>query len=59
MTSQHQDDCGCVFCRDEPQLQITVHQDDGTGNCTACGTEWPAECAVEKNAVWVAEVGHE
>jgi hypothetical protein len=40
-------------------IQYTIHQDDGTGHCTACGTEWPAECAVEKQAVWVAEASHE
>ena len=31
-----------------------IHQDDGTGHCTACGTAWPDDCEVEKNAVWVA-----
>lgn len=35
---------------------VTVHQDDGSGHCTACGTAWPTECIVEKQAVWVAEV---
>jgi hypothetical protein len=36
-------------------IEYEVHQDDGTGHCTTCGTTWPTECAVEKNAVWVAE----
>jgi len=33
----------------------TIHQDDGEGRCTACGTVWPTECVVEQLAVWVAE----
>lgn len=33
-----------------------VHMNDGNGLCTACGTTWPSECALEKNAVWFAEV---
>jgi hypothetical protein len=37
-------------------ISYEVHQDDGTGHCTTCHTEWPTECAVEKNAAWVAEV---
>jgi hypothetical protein len=39
------------------KISYTIHQDDGTGHCATCGTEWPAGCAVEKNAVYVAEVG--
>lgn len=35
-------------------ISYTIHQDNGTGHCTTCGTEWPTECAVEKNAVYVA-----
>lgn len=33
-----------------------VHMDDGNGRCTTCGTAWPAECRLEKDAVWIAEV---
>ena len=32
-----------------------IHQDDGSGHCTACGTVWPTECIAERHAVWVAE----
>ena len=37
-------------------ISYTIHQDDGTGHCTGCGGVWPAECVVEKNTVWVADV---
>lgn len=32
-----------------------VHMDDGAGKCKVCGTDWPSECRLEKNAVWFAE----
>lgn len=34
-------------------IEYTIHQDDGTGHCTACGSTWPDECEIEKNAVWL------
>lgn len=46
-----------LIAMQQPKIKYTVHQDDGNGNCTACKTEWPAECEAEKNAVWVAEAG--
>ena len=35
-------------------ITATIHQDDGSGHCAACGTVWPTECAAERHAVWVA-----
>mgnify|MGYP000344543353 FL=1 len=42
---------------DPPPVSVTatIHQDDGSGHCTACGTVWPTECIAERHAVWVAE----
>lgn len=39
--------------RPTQKIAYTVHRDDGTGHCTACGTAWPTECVVEKKAVWL------
>ena len=36
-------------------VTATIHQDDGNGHCTACGTVWPTECIAERHAVWIAE----
>jgi Pyruvate/2-oxoacid:ferredoxin oxidoreductase delta subunit len=37
----------------EIRVAYKIHQDDGNGRCTTCGTAWPDECEVEKNAVWL------
>lgn len=37
-------------------IAFEIHQDDGTGNCTTCGTLYPEQCRVETKAVYVAEV---